>query len=135
MLKDLQGSLSKHHIAVTPGNVDQAQIIRDNDKQLKLSAKDIGRSKEEKEQKNLQTREIRDTDAACNIVSHIFRSIDMCLKEDKSKVKLNLFAKSFIKGILTSSVKTGIDDFIRNMDDREIRSLLDDIQHELNKRK
>jgi len=127
MLKDLQGSLSKHHIAVTPGSTDKAQIIRD-------VTKDIGRSREE-EQKNLQTREIRDTDAACNIVGHIFHSIDMCLKEDKSKVKLNLFAKSFIKGILTSSVKTGIDDFIRNMDDREIRSLLDDIQYELNKRK
>lgn len=124
MLKDLQGSLSKHHIAVTHGNIDQAQIIRD-------VAKDIGKSRETKE----PTREIRDTDAACHIVGHIFRSIDMCLKEDKSKVKLNLFAKSFIKGILTNSVKTGIDDFIRNMDDREIRSLLDDIQYELNKRK
>lgn len=118
MLKDLQGSLSKHHIAVTQGNVDQAQIIR-------------GASKD----KNLQTNEIRDTDAACNIVGHIFRSIDTCLKEDKSKVKLNLFSKSFIKGILTNGVKSGIDDFIRNMDDKEIRSLLDDIQYELNKRK
>ena len=41
------------------------------------------------------------------MVGHIFRSIDMCLEEDKSKVKLSLFTKSFIKGILTNTVKTG----------------------------
>lgn len=121
MLKDLQGSLSKHHIAVASGNKNQAQIIRD-------IAKDIATPKE------INKSEI-DTDVACDIVGHIFHSIDICLKEDKSKIKLSLFAKSFIKGILTSSVKDGIDDFIRNMNDQEIRSLLNVIQTELNKRK
>jgi len=125
MLKDLQNSLSKHHIAV---KTDQVQLIRDT----KLSVKDIGNGNEPL---NLSSREIRETDAACNIVSHIFHSIDMCIKEDKSKVKLNLFAKSFIKGILTSNVKTGIDDFIKNMNNQDIRALLDDIQKELDKRK
>lgn len=119
MLKDLQGSLSKHRVAVPLGNVDQTQ-----------GNKDITR--------HTQTdsyMEIRNTDAACKIVSHIFRYIDICLKDDKSKTKLSLFAKSFIRGMLTSNVKNGIDDFVRNMNDREIRSLLDDIQHELDKRK
>lgn len=125
MLKDLQNSLNKHHVTVSPRNADQIQIIRD-------MAKDISTPKE---QSNLSTREIKDTDAACNIVSHIFHYIDTCLKEDKSKVKLSLFAKSFIKGVLTSSVRTGIDDFVRNMNDQEVRSLLDDIQYELDKRK
>ena len=121
MLKDLQNSLSKHHIAVAPGKIDQIQIIKD-------VARDISTPRE-------ITREIIDTDAACNIVGHIFRYIDLCLKEDKSKVQLSLFAKSFIKGILTNNVKTGIDNFVRNMNDKEIRSLLDDIQNEINKRK
>ena len=114
MLKDLQNSLSKHHIAV---KTDQVQLIRDT----KLSVKDIGNGNEPL---NLSSREIRETDAACNIVSHIFHSIDMCIKEDKSKVKLNLFAKSFIKGILTSNVKTGIDDFIKNMNINRRRNFI-----------
>jgi hypothetical protein len=119
MLKNLQGSLNKHHVAVPLGNVDQIQDEKDTNRN---TCKDA-------------SKEIRNTDAACNIVNHIFRYIDICLKDDKSKTKLSLFAKSFIRGMLTNNVKNGIDDFVRNMNDREIRSLLDDIQHELDKRK
>ena len=114
MLKDLQSSLSKHHISVASGNTDKG------------TTKDIQRE---------YHREETDTDIACDIVRHIFGSIDMCLEEDKSKVKLSLFTKSFIKGILTSTVRTGIDDFIRNMNNRDIKSLLNNIQGELDKRK
>jgi hypothetical protein len=119
MLKDLQGSINKHHVAVPPGNAGQIQAGK---------CRDIGT------QKDIYM-ESRNTDAACNIVNHIFRYIDICLKDDKSKSKLSLFAKSFIRGMLTNNVKNGIEDFIRNMNDYEIRSLLDDIQHELDKRK
>ncbi len=118
MLKDLQDSLNKHHVAVPHGNDDQIQT-----------------GKCATTQNTSRDKEIRDTDAACNIVNHIFHYIDICLKNDKSKVKLSLFAKSFIKGMLTSNVRNGIDDFIRNMNDHEIRSLLDDVQRELDKRK
>lgn len=121
MLKDLQGSLSKHHVAVPPGNIGQIQ-----------GSKDI--HMDTSTQKDVSI-DIRNTSAACNIVRHIFHYIDICLDSDKSKVKLSLFSKSFIKGILTNKVKDGVEDFIRNMNDREIRSLLDDIQYELNKRK
>ena len=120
MLKDLQSSLSKYHISVSSGNKDKQQTIIDTTKEVDI--KDIHR-------------ESMDTDIACDVVGHIFRSIDMCLEEDKSKVKLSLFTKSFIKGILTNTVKTGIDDFIRNMNNQDIRSLLDNIQGELDKRK
>ena len=75
-----------------------------------------------------------DSEVACNVVDHIFRYIEMCLKEDKSKMKLNLFAKSFIRGILTDNIKNGIDNFILNMNDKEVRAMLDDMQKELNKR-
>lgn len=73
-------------------------------------------------------------DVACNIVDHIFNYINLCLREDKSKIKLSLFAKSFIRGILTDNLKDAINNFIKNMPDKETRSLLDDIQIALNKR-
>ena len=76
-----------------------------------------------------------DPEIACKIVDHIFNYIDICLKEDKSKMKLSLFAKSFIRGILTDGVRGGINDFILNMNDKEVKALLDDMQKELNKRK
>ena len=118
MLKNLQSSVSKHHIAVTQERDDQTKGIKDNTRDV-----------------TPYNREVGDTDAACNIVHHIFSSIDICLKEDKSKVKLSGFTKSFIRSMLTSGVKNGIDDFIRNMNDKEIRVLLNDIQSELDKRK
>ncbi len=76
-----------------------------------------------------------DSKVACDVVDHIFRYIDICLKEDKSKMKLSLFAKSFIRGILTENVRNGINDFVLNMNDKEVRAMLDDMQKELNKRR
>lgn len=76
-----------------------------------------------------------DSQIACNVVDHIFNYIELCLKEDKSKIKLNLFTKSFIRGILTNSVRSGINDFIMNMNDKEANALLNDIHKELNKRR
>lgn len=73
-------------------------------------------------------------EVTCNIVDHIFRHIDICLKEDKSKIKISLFTKSFIRGMLTNDVKNGINNFILNMNDQEVKLLLDDIQKELDKR-
>lgn len=76
-----------------------------------------------------------DLQVACKVVNHIFSYIDICLKEDKSKMKLGLFAKSFIQGILTDSVRSGINDFVMNMNDKEVKAMLDDMQKELNKRR
>lgn len=75
-----------------------------------------------------------DSEVACNVVDHIFRYIEICLKEDKSKMKLSLFAKSFIRGILTENVRSGINNFILNMNDKEVRAMLDDMQKELKRR-
>lgn len=76
-----------------------------------------------------------DSKVACDVVDHIFRYIDMCIKDDKSKMKLSLFAKSFIRGLLTDSVRSGINNFILNMNDKEVKEMLDDMQKELNKRR
>ena len=76
-----------------------------------------------------------DSEVACRVVDHIFRYIEICLKEDKSKMKLSLFAKSFIRGVLTENVRSGINNFILNMNDKEVLTMLDDMQKELNKRR
>ncbi len=76
-----------------------------------------------------------DAEIACDVVDHIFKSIDICLKENKSKYQVSLFARSFIRGILTDNVKGGISSFIKNMNDEDVGALLDDMQKELDKRK
>jgi hypothetical protein len=77
----------------------------------------------------------QDADIACTVVDLIFKYVDMCLRENKSKYQVSLFAKSFIRGILNDNVKEGINSFVTNMNDNEIKAMLDDIQKELNKRK
>ena len=74
-------------------------------------------------------------EVACSVIDHMFRYIDLCLREDKSKVKLSLFAKSFVRGLLNDNVKAGISDFVRNMNNKEIELLLDDIELEISKRR
>jgi hypothetical protein len=106
--------------------------LRDLKEQLKLSHSGLEKHKiVSRPHKDIQN---IDPHVACKVVDHIFNYIDVCLKEDKSKIKLSLFAKSFIRGILTDSVRNGINDFIFNMNDKEVKDLLDDMQKELNKR-
>ncbi len=108
--------------------------LKDLKEQLKLSKEQLKLSHSSPEKHNTIQQNI-DSQVACNVVDHIFNYIEICLKEDKSKIKLNLFTKSFIRGILTDSVRSGINDFIFNMNDKEVKALLDDIQKELNKRR
>lgn len=68
---------------------------------------------------------------AVMIVNHIFDYASICLKEDRSKVKISLFAKSFIGGILNDNVRSGLNNFVRNMNDTDTKLLLDDIEKAL----
>lgn len=76
-----------------------------------------------------------DAQIACNVVNHMFTYINQCIQNDKSRIKLNMLTKSFIRGLLNDRVREGMNDFIRNMYEDEIRNLLNDIQKELNKRR
>lgn len=105
------------------------QLMALKDLHSSLEKHKISRSHEVNIQQNI------DSKVACDVVDHIFRYIEICLKEDKSKFKLSLFAKSFIRGILTENVRNGISDFILNMNDKEVKAMLDDMQKELNKRR
>jgi hypothetical protein len=109
--------------------------LKDLKDQLKLSRSSLEKHKIVARQNEINIQSDIDTHAACKVVDHIFNYIELCLKEDKSKIKLNLFTKSFIRGILTNNVRSGINDFIMNMNDKEVKSLLDDIQKELDKRR
>lgn len=113
----------------------QLMALKDLKEQLKLSHSNIEKHKIVSRQHEANIQQNIDSDVACNVVDHIFRYIDICLKDDKSKFKLSIFAKSFIRGMLTDSVKNGINDFILNMNDKEVKAMLDDMQKELNKRR
>ncbi len=108
--------------------------LKDLKEQLKLSHSSLEKHKiVSRHETNIQQN--IDSQVACKVVDHIFNYIDICLKDDKSKFKLSLFAKSFIRGILTENVRSGINNFILNMNDKEVKAMLDDMQKELNKRK
>ncbi len=109
--------------------------LKDLKEQLRLSHSSLEKHKIVSRPHETAIQQNIDTRVACDVVDHIFRYIDICLKEDKSKFKLSIFAKSFIRGMLTDSVKNGINDFIINMNDKEVKAMLDDMQKELNKRK
>ncbi len=76
----------------------------------------------------------RDAESACKVVSHIFEYVGLCLREDKSKVKVSLFAKAFIQNILKDSVRDGINEFVMNMNDKELKLLLDEIEKDIDYR-
>lgn len=83
---------------------------------------------------NLKNKQSQNAKAASKIVDDIFNYVAICLREDKSKVKVSMFAKAFIQGVLNDSVKNGLKDFVTNMNEQEIKMLLDDIQRDLNMR-
>jgi hypothetical protein len=113
----------------------QSMALKDLKEQLKLSHSSLEKHKIIARPNEVTIQQNIDSQVACNVVDHIFNYIEICLKEDKSKIKLSLFTKSFIRGILTNSVRSGINDFIMNMNDKEVKDLLDDIQKELYKRR
>jgi len=76
-----------------------------------------------------------DADVAGAIIDTIFREVNGCVQGDRSKVKLNMFEKGVIGGMLNSKVSNGIKNFVSNMNDNDVKILLDGIQKELAKRK
>jgi len=113
----------------------QLMALKDLKEQLKLSHSSLEKHKIVSRHHEVVIQQNIDSQVACKVTDHIFNYIDICLKEDKSKFKLSLFAKSFIRGILTESVRNGISDFILNMNDKEVKAMLDDMQKELDKRR
>lgn len=66
----------------------------------------------------------------CNIVDILFDQILLCIKMDRSYMKLNMFEKSVIQGMLSDKVKNGIKNYVLNMYDEDIRLLVKDIHKE-----
>lgn len=78
-----------------------------------------------------------ETDAviACNIVKKLFKHINSCLQNDRSKVKINMLEKGMIKGMLSEKALNGINNYILNMNTYDIKLLIDDLDVEVKKRK
>jgi hypothetical protein len=76
-----------------------------------------------------------DYDIAVDIVNDLFNNISLCLKRDRSRVKINMLAKGYIKYILSDGVREGIADFVRGMYPEDMKILLNDFERDINKRK
>jgi hypothetical protein len=77
----------------------------------------------------------KDYDIAVDIVNDLFNNISLCLKKDRSRVKINMLAKGYIGYILKDSVREGIADFVRGMYPEDMKLLLNDIERDIKKRK
>jgi hypothetical protein len=71
---------------------------------------------------------------ACNLVDVLYRHIYDSLQNDRSRVKVNMLTKSFIKSSLRNTVE-GTKEYVKGMYPEDMMSLIDDMQKELNKRK
>ncbi len=75
-----------------------------------------------------------DYDIACNLIDVLFRHINDSLQRDRSRVKVNAFAKSFIKASLERSVSV-TRDYVNGMYPEDIEFLINDMEREILKRK
>lgn len=86
----------------------------------------------------------RDALIATNIVKEVFYNINLCIQEDRSKVRLNMFEKGAIKGLIGKKTLDGINNYVLNMYPDDIKNLMngilksipkDILESELKKRK
>ncbi len=75
-----------------------------------------------------------DSAIAIHIVEKIFQHINDCIQNDKSQVKLNMLEKGIIKGMLSSGTLKGINNYVQNMYQNDVKNLMNDIEAEVKKR-
>lgn len=75
----------------------------------------------------------KDAETACNVVDILFKYINICVRDDKSKIKINKLEKSFIQSLLSDKIRGGVKNYVANMTNRDLRLLLDEIQKELDR--
>lgn len=75
-----------------------------------------------------------DYDIACGLIDVLFKHINDALQRDRSRVKLSMFRKSFIKGGLERTVM-GTKNYVLGMYPEDMKLLLDDMEKEIKKRR
>lgn len=85
---------------------------------------------------NLPTKNQIDNDyyIACNLIDVLFNHINASLQMDRSRVKVNILTKSFIKSSLGRTVMA-TKDYVLGMYPEDIQRLIDDMEKEIKKRK
>lgn len=76
-----------------------------------------------------------DYDIAVDIINDIFDNMSLCLKKDRSRVKINMLAKGYIGYILKDAAREGITNFVRGMYPEDMKLLLNDIERDIARRK
>lgn len=74
-----------------------------------------------------------DADIACNLVDILFRHVLASVQTDRSSVKLNMFQRGMIGGVL-GKTRYGTKEYLAGMRNEDIKLLLDDIEKELVRR-
>jgi len=72
---------------------------------------------------------------ACAIVRIIFKNVGDCVQGDRSRIKMNMFEKGVIGGMINEKVMLGINKYVENMNENDLNILLNDIERELAKRR
>ena len=70
----------------------------------------------------------RNAKKASDILGIIFNHIGICVKGGKSKKEVTFVAKTLIGAFLNERTKNGINEFIFNMEDKEVDELMLEIQ-------
>lgn len=67
--------------------------------------------------------------AAFGIIDDIFQEVNDSVQHDRSNVKLNMFEKGVIGGMLNERVKNGIKKYMYNMDERDVENMINKIKN------
>lgn len=76
----------------------------------------------------------KDMDIACAIIDILFRHVYNCINENRSSVKLNMFQRGMIGGVL-GNTRDGTKSYVHGMTKEDVSILLDDLEKELKKRR
>jgi hypothetical protein len=84
---------------------------------------------------NVQKQKVNiDTEISCNLIDILFKHVLASIEHDRSTVKLNMFQRGMIGGVL-GKTRDGTKEYVVGMRNDDIKALLNDIETELSKRK
>ena len=104
-------------------------------RKLEIPGSSSGNSSSSNSSSGNNTSNSNNASIASAIVRLIFQNVSSCIQGDRSKVKLNMFQKGIIGGMVNDKVMNGINRYVESMSEKDLDNLLTDIDKELLKRR